>query len=235
MTIESTVFSQVTPDPVTPVVVPSTPVLPQDVSEFVGVGKKYASVDDALKSVPHAQKHINTLEEELAIVKAELVKRRTTEELLTELKSTSNSNDGTPPQNNFTPEDLQKIVKQTIEQNEQQVVAKNNINLVTSAFTEKFGDKAEAMFISIAQESGISISNLNRLAASSPAVVMKLAGLENKKVDSIVTKPSGTINTQTLNDNGNQTSLTARVKQGASTKDLVSAWKIAGQKVGKTT
>jgi hypothetical protein len=232
---ETTVFNQVTPDPVTPVVVPSTPVLPQDVSEFVGVGKKYASVDDALKSVPHAQKHINTLEEELALVKAELVKRRTTEELLTELKSTSNSNDGTPPQNNFTSEDLQKIVKQTIEQNEQQVVSKNNINLVTSAFTEKFGDKAEAMFISIAQESGISISNLNRLAASSPAVVMKLAGLVSKKVDSIVTKPSGTINTQTLNDNGNQTSLTARVKQGASTKDLVSAWKIAGQKVGKTT
>lgn len=235
MTTETTVFSQATPDPVIPVVVTPTPVLLQDVSEFVGVGKKYASVDDALKSVPHAQKHINTLEEELATVKAELVKRRTTEDLLTELKSTSNINDGKPPQNNITTEDLQKIVKQTIEQNEQQATAQSNIKKITDLFKEKFGDKAESTYITIAQESGMTIANLNRLAASSPSVVLKLAGLETKKVDQVITKPAGTINTQSLNANAADGTLTARVKQGASTKDLVSAWKIAGQKVGKTT
>ena len=61
--------------------------IPTEAAELVGDGKKYQSVEDALKSVPHAQKHIQTLESELASVKEELTKRRTTEELLDEIKS----------------------------------------------------------------------------------------------------------------------------------------------------
>ena len=233
---ETTVFNQGTPEVVvTPIVTPSTPQLPQEVSEFVGVGKKYASVDDALKSVPHAQKHINTLTEELAAVKAELVKRRTTEDLLEELKASGNQNDGTPPQTNITTEEIQRYISQTIEQNAASATAQRNIEKVTHAFTEKYGEKAEAMFISIAQESGITISNLNRLSASSPDAVMKLAGLTATKVESNIVKPTGSINTQALTIDLNGTPLSARVKQGASTKELVSAWKIAGQKVGKIT
>ena len=61
--------------------------IPTEAAELVGDGKKYSSVEDALKSVPHAQKHIQTLESELATLKEELMKRRTTEELLDEIKS----------------------------------------------------------------------------------------------------------------------------------------------------
>ena len=61
--------------------------IPTEASEFIGSGKKYQSVDEALKSVPHAQKHIQTLESELANVKEELLKRRTTEELIDTFKS----------------------------------------------------------------------------------------------------------------------------------------------------
>ena len=48
--------------------------IPTEAAEFVGQGIKYQSVEDALSSVPHAQKHIQTLESELAEVKEELVK-----------------------------------------------------------------------------------------------------------------------------------------------------------------
>ncbi len=61
--------------------------IPTEAADFVGDGKKYNSVEDALKSVPHAQKHIQTLESELAAAREELAKRRTTEELLDEIKS----------------------------------------------------------------------------------------------------------------------------------------------------
>ena len=61
--------------------------IPTEAVELVGEGKKYSSVEDALKSVPHAQKHIQTLESELATLKEELSKRKTTEELLDEIKS----------------------------------------------------------------------------------------------------------------------------------------------------
>ncbi len=66
--------------------------LPPEVLEFVGEGKKYSNPVDALKSVPHAQKHISTLEAELAQTKTELEKRRTAEELLNEIKSSTSSN-----------------------------------------------------------------------------------------------------------------------------------------------
>src|SRR4030043_1329496 len=69
--------------------IPSSPALniPTEIAELVGEGKKYKSVEDALKSVPHAQQHIQTLEEENARIKAELVARRTTEEILEEIRS----------------------------------------------------------------------------------------------------------------------------------------------------
>lgn len=230
---EATVFNQENPPVVAPLVTPPAPTLPQEVSEFVGIGKKYASVDDALKSVPHAQKHISTLEEELATVKAELVKRRTTEDLLTELRTTSNVNEGQQTQNGITSERLQELVNQTIEQNAANVTAQSNIQKVTAALTAKFGDQAEATFIALAQESGMSISSLNRLSATSPNAVLKLAGLTVKPTDQIVTKPAGTINPQSLQPSSVDGTLSARVKTGGATRDLVSAWKIAGQKVGK--
>ena len=46
--------------------------IPTEVQELVGEGKKYQSPEDALKSVPHAQQHIQTLESELAEIKEEL-------------------------------------------------------------------------------------------------------------------------------------------------------------------
>ena len=71
--------------------------IPTEAQAFVGEGKKYQSPEDALKSVPHAQKHIETLESELALVKEELTKRKTTQELLDEIKS------GAQPVENTTP------------------------------------------------------------------------------------------------------------------------------------
>src|SRR5690606_35996662 len=45
--------------------------IPDEVLEFVGPGKKYATLADALKSVPNAQKHIQTLEDEMKQLRAD--------------------------------------------------------------------------------------------------------------------------------------------------------------------
>ena len=58
--------------------------------------------------------------------------------------------------------------------------------------------------------------------------------LEGKESSSFVNKPKGTVNTDTLKPTSPDNGLSARVKPGASTKDIVNAWKIAGQKVGRT-
>jgi len=202
--------------------------IPTEAAELVGDGKKYQSVEDALKSVPHAQKHIQTLESELASVKEELTKRRTTEELLDEIKS------GVQPKENpqgveFDQDKLMQLVDQTLEVKERQKLAKSNASQVAAKFTEKFGTDAETVYKSVAKENGLSEQQLNSLAASSPNVVLKLAGLAEAKI-APVSKSSSSVNTQALTQKVDSSTLSARVKQGATTKDLVNAWKIAGEK-----
>lgn len=201
--------------------------IPTEALDFVGEGKKYKSAEDALKSVPHAQQHISTLEAELAQMKEELTKRRTAEELLDEIKS------GIQPQQQtesvgIDQDRIMQMVNQTLEQKERQTVAQKNASQVAAKFTENFGSEAETVYNRIAKEAGLTVAQLNNLAATSPSAVLKLSGLDSKPVT--VGKPTSSINTQALNNNKPQ-EISARVPRGASTKDLVSAWKAAGEKV----
>jgi hypothetical protein len=203
--------------------------IPTEAEELVGEGKKYQSVEDALKSVPHAQKHIQTLEAELANLKEDLAKRKTTEELLDEIKSGVQTKDN-PQGIEFDQDKLLDMVNHTIEFREKQRIAKTNASTVATKFTEKYGPKAEEVYKSIAQENGLSEQQLHSLAASSPNVVLRLAGLTETK-SSVASKPNSSVNTEALGQKSDPNQLSARVKPGATTKDLVNAWKIAGEKV----
>ena len=202
--------------------------IPTEALDFVGEGKKYKSAEDALRSVPHAQEHIKTLEEEMAQLKEELTRRKTAEELLDEMKSGIQPTEATPQGVEFDQDRLMQLVNQTIEQKEQQTKAKQNAQTVASKFTEQYGAQAEAAYNKIAQEAGLTVQQLNNLAATSPNVVMKLAGFETKSTP--VGKPSSSINTQALGST-KPTELSARVPKGASTKDMLAAWKNAGEKI----
>ncbi|MCK9371545.1 hypothetical protein M0R04_16655 [Candidatus Dojkabacteria bacterium] len=236
MSTES-IFNSGTPATETPPVVsPSTTTstIPPEVAEFVGTGKKYATLEEALKSVPHAQKLIPSLQEELANVKAELEKRRTTEAILEELRSSGIQSPATPAQASLTPEAVQSLITQTLGQQQIKEREAQNEASVISSFTAKFGTQAEVEYKRIAVESGLTIQEINKLSKTSPTLVLKLAGLDNKKTTQVVNKPTSTINTEAFNSQQVDPNLSARVKAGASTKDLLNGWKIAGQKVGKT-
>lgn len=234
---EPTVFTSATTDgtTVTPVVPPVTTSVPQELQEFVGVGKKYATVEDALKSVPHAQKHISTVEQELAQLKEELTKRKTTEELLEELKASGMQTTSTTADNKstFTPEQIKQMINETLSATENQKTVKANTESVVAVFKEKFGDKAEEIFINIAKENDLSIQTLNSLAGTSPSAVLKLAGITKKEQTTAFAKLKSDVNTETYKPNTIQQS-SARVS-GTGTKDLVDAWKRAGAIIGKTT
>lgn len=206
--------------------------IPTEAAELVGAGKKYQSVEDALKSVPHAQKHIQTLETELANVKEELSKRATAEELLQEVRSGLTREPQTQTVD-FDPNKISQIVEQTIENKEKLRVAKTNASSVVSKFTEKFGEKAEEAYLTIAKESGLTVQQLNSLAASSPGAVLKLAGLGTTQTAPVST-PQGTVNTQSVGNTQSNANLTSRVPKGATTRDMVSAWKVAGEKIKQT-
>ena len=204
--------------------------LPTEVVEFVGQGKKYQSVEDALKSVPHAQKHIQSLEAELADLKEEVVRRRTTEELLDEIKSGILPNEATTQQVGLDKEELANVVNRTIEFREAQQRAKSNTQSVADKFKEKFGDNAQTAYETLAKDSGLTIQQLNTLTATSPNAVLKLANLASQQ-SNVVSKTSSSINTEALGNTSNNSNLSAKVPKGATTRDLVNAWKIAGEKI----
>lgn len=210
---------------------PAIPSIPPEVAEFVGEGKKYKSVEDALKSVPNAQKHISTIEEENAALKAELAKRQATEEILEQLKQT-----GIPKGDSSTSApavDLNIIdsrVAALIAQKEAQQTIMQNTQTVISEFSAVYGDKAEEQYINVAKENGMTVEALNKLAATSPNVVIKLAGLKAKTIPA-KTGTSSSVNLEALANTQQQGELSAKVPKGATTKDVVNAWKIAGEKV----
>jgi hypothetical protein len=128
---------------------------------------------------------------------------------------------------------LEQTIASVLSQKEAQNIAKANTSKVVSAFQAKFGDrvKAEEMYVKIAEEADMSVADLNALAARSPAAVLKLAGIGGA-VPGVVTKPNSSVNTEALTG-APSTEQSAVVKMGASTKDVVNAWKIAEQKVLK--
>lgn len=205
--------------------------IPTEAQDLVGEGKKYASAEDALRSVPHAQKHIQTLETEMAELKEELAKRKTTQELLDELKSeTKQPVENTTQEAGLNEDAIMSLVNQTLQRNEQTKTAKANADSVAQKFQSKYGSEAETVYNKLAGELGMSTQQLNSLATSSPSVVLRLAGLTDS-ASSDVAKSSGSVNTETLSQPKINPELTARVGKNGSTKDLVRAWKAAGEKI----
>lgn len=202
--------------------------IPTEAMDFVGEGKKYRSAEDALRSVPHAQEHIKTLESELAQAREELTRRKTAEELLDELKSGNQQVENTTQNVGFDQDTIMNLVNQTIEQRDRQSKAQTNASAVAAKFTEQYGTQAQEVYNKIAQEAGLTVEQLNNLAATSPNVVLKLSGLDVKSTP--VGKTSSSINTQALGST-KPTELSARVPRGASTKDMLAAWRAAGEKV----
>ena len=220
---EQTIFDQ-TPDPVVDTQPQFT--LPTEVADLVGAGKKYQSVEDALKSVPHAQSHIQKLEGEMQQMREELAKRKTAEELLDEIKSQGLPEKTSPASLNV--DELSKAVENALSAREAQSTAKQNISSVVNAFNEKFGEKGPEQYKLLAQESGLPLEALNKLAATSPHAIMKLAGMEVKQATPV--KTTSSVNTTSMSSQPSSAGIKVKMV-GASTKELVSAWRAAGEAV----
>lgn len=211
--------------------------VPTELLEFIGEGRKYKTPEEALKSIPHAQVHIAKLEEERKALEEELQKRKTAEELIEEFRATGSNkpNGEATPQSTLDPKELAKLVEVTLEHREATKMAQANAKAVIDTFMEKFGDvaKAKEHFVKLAQENGLSVDTLNKLAETSPNAVFKLAGFD-KTVNQGIGKPSSTLNTEALGNQPKQVDTSAiRVKPGASSRDVVNAWRAAGEAVKK--
>lgn len=205
--------------------------LPESVSQFIGEGKKYSDINKALESIPHAQSHIQKLEQEMAEMKAKLEAQSSVEETLK--KFTSQKVQETPT---GQPIDLNEVFSQFEERlsaREQQKVAQQNIGEVVETLTSHFGDKskAEQSFINKANELGVNVQFLNDLAAKSPKAVYELFGAKAMpKSKEAMSKTS--INSEALMSSRQPEMPKPKVLGvGATTKDMVEAFKAAAASV----
>jgi len=207
--------------------VPSAPVIPTELQEYVGAGKKYQTLDEVYKAFPHSQKHISTLESELATAREELTRRRTAEDLLNDIQNgITNKPVATTTESVAPTQDISAIVRQELEREKTASEHRLNGGLVKDAFVKLYGnDLASVEFNKIAASNGISVETLNTLALTSPNAVFKLAGIQPLKathsgniqndVNPLTMKPA-------VADGSN-----IRVPKHHTTNDLVTAWRAA--------
>jgi len=189
---------------------------------------KYASVEDGLKALVNAQEHIKTLESENSTFREDLSKRQTTEELLEQIKNQSQPDSRQDPSSNEGI-DLASVAELVDKQLSVREVARstaNNQKMVVTKLQEHFGDKAMEVFIAKADELGLGQQTLEEISGKSPQAVLAYFEL---KPSTAVPKSDGTINTDNLQPN--DTPVDAKVPYGANSKQLVNAWKAAGELV----
>ena len=204
--------------------------VPDNVAEFVGEGKKYSDVSKALESIPHAQSHIERLEEELTQTRAKLEASKSVEETLSNFASQKEQD--TPTSQPVDLDKISELVDQRLVVQQQQQVQQSNVKHVVDTLSKQFGDKdkAESAFISKAAELGVDVSYLNNLAATSPKAVYALFGSESRPASQEFSKSS--VNTEAFKPTNNQQKPIKSVMHGSSTSELLDAWRSSTANIG---
>lgn len=170
-------------DPQTPTEEPvnnAAPSVPEELTDLIGEGRKYKSMDDALRSIPHAQTHISRLEQELSELKEDLGKRMNAEEALNKILEARKSSDVQEhPPADITPDALKDLVKSTYKEISDDEKKAHNITEVSKRVIAAWGDKANATLDSKAAELGVSVAFLQDTASHSPQAFYNLIGLNS--------------------------------------------------------
>lgn len=169
---------------------------------------KYHSVQDALNGLLHAQQFISTLttekkqqEEQLRAAQAEAERIRVLEDTLNKLTSQQSQTQNTT-QPVFDESKIAELVTSTLTKREQEIVSKQNLQTVVSQLQHVFGADAEKKFYGKAQELGLSIPEMNALAAKSPSAALAMLGVQAQTQ----TQSKGVLpSTGSINSSGVQT------------------------------
>lgn len=179
---------------------PATSAQPDPVSEYVGEGKKYRDINEALKATDHAQEHISNLEKEMAELREELNKRLSVEEALEKAKV--NQGSAEIPSTQIDETTIKSFVKNAIVEAETEKEKAINTKSVVAKLSSVYGDKAEQQYIEMAQKYNLPINELNELAGKSPTAVLAMFGIDNSVTQSAPQPSKGSVNTEAFRQTG---------------------------------
>ena len=180
--------------------------LPAELVGLVGEGKKYASVDEALRSVPHKEMHIGKLEteneklrRELEEKQAKLDQAKQIDDILNRMNSSSEEK-VTPNSKQLDEGAIAQRVALMLKEENAQTVANNNISAVDSMMKEKYGEeKAKELVKTKAAELGVGVDFLMTMAAKSPKAFYTQMGIDQPQNAPKQINTSNSVNTETMN------------------------------------
>lgn len=96
------------------------------------------------------------------------------------------------------PAKIAELVQQSLSQQQFEATAKQNQASVVNALTSKFGEKAEEVYNKAASDIGLSVAEMNALAAKSPKAVLKALGLDQAAPSQSFGPKGSVVNTAAL-------------------------------------
>lgn len=165
---------------------------------------KYRSLHDALVALAHSQSYIPQLTTQLSEKDRELSEARAAaakvEELQRSIEALTQRQE--PPQTTspvgLNEEQIAELVNRTLTNKQKADLATQNQQAVATSLSSAFGTDAEAKYNAKAEELGITVADLNALAARSPKAVMAYFGVQ------AVAKPNVAPTQSTVNTTGIQ-------------------------------
>lgn len=160
-------------------------------SLLVGEGKKYKTVEDALRSTVYKEDHIQKLQRENAELRAVAQKVKTTEELLQAIQNNKTTNVQNQDDNfglNRTSEtktvpttdEVLKQVLSVLEERRAKESEEANLQTVKNALVQQYGTRYTDALRNISNDLGMSQSEIDAMAKRTPKAFLKLAGVEIK-------------------------------------------------------
>lgn len=164
---------------------------PSVIGELVGEGRKFNDVEALAKGKIEADRFIEQMKQENAALKADLEKqayrlgvtdqlKETASASTAELSDPNNIYGGTSNTANTQPSsseaDIESLLEKALMKREQEASAKSNIAVVNSELEKAFGTEAATVVQQKAAELGLPMSELQGMAAKSPAAFMQLVG-----------------------------------------------------------
>jgi hypothetical protein len=163
---------------------------------------KYKSVEDALVGLRNAQEYIPQLTAKLSTQEQELKAAQEAASRVAELEKTvetllskSDGNSNTPNTPSISKDEIVKLVSQTLTETQKAEQAKANTLEVVNTLKSKYGAEAEKAYNEAATSLGMSVTELNALAARNPKAVYKILGVSPEAPKQLSSAPAETFNT----------------------------------------
>lgn len=133
--------------------------------------QKYADVQTALASVPHAQDHIAEQASRIKELEEQVAQQKGMDAVLEQLQSQQNTTE-IPSNAGLDETTIAQLLDQRLDQRDVQAKQDANANSVLDTLKKTYGEKAETQFTEKASSLGVSVGFLSDMARSAPQAVL---------------------------------------------------------------